>query len=276
MQQYIVTAILTCYNRKAKTLKCLESLIQSNASVRLRLIIVDDGGTDGTAEAITEAGYHAVILHGDGNLFWAGGMRLGIDCFLSSDGGSDYVMFVNDDVVFDAGAVDALVVRSIANDAAVVVGATRDDHGFFSYGGLRFTASGEPGWYAPVYPSRDRDDCDMMNCNCVLIPTATIAKAGNFDPVYRHSLADLDYGIHLKKLGYCIVSSADYVGICNQNSDAGTWRDTSLPRIQRIRLKESVKNSPFREWFYFMRKNFGLWKALRYSMSPYLRILIGK
>lgn len=271
-----ITIILTCHNRKEKTLQCMHGLVQGNPAHALSFIVADDGSTDGTCEAITQSNYNAIILHGDGSLFWAGGMRMGIGHFLASAGDADYVMLVNDDVVFDAGVVDSLITRSVANDNAVVAGATRDEQGNFTYGGMRLTTKAEHGWYAPVHPSQEVVDCDMFNCNCVLIPVSTILKAGNFDPVYRHALADFDYGLHLKRLGYRLISSAGYVGVCGNNSTKDTWRDASLPRAKRIRLKESVKGSPYRQWFHFMHKNFGLWKALRYSITPYLRILIGK
>lgn len=259
-----------------QTLSCLESLVAGNPAHALSFIVVDDGSTDGTVDAITKAGYNATILYGDGGLFWAGGMRMGIEHFLTCIDDADYVMLVNDDVVFDTGIVDTLIARSVANGNAVVAGATRDEQGNFTYGGWRLTAQGELGWHAPVHPSEDGVDCDMFNCNCVLIPASTIHKAGNFDPVYRHALADFDYGLHLKQLGYRLVSSAEYIGVCNMNNTVGTWRDSSLPRMKRIRLKESVKGSPFREWFHFMYKNFNVAKAVRYSVTPYLRILLRK
>ena len=271
-----IKIILTCHNRKEKTLCCMKSLVQGNPAHTLSFIVTDDGSTDGTAGAIEEAGYNAAILYGDGSLFWAGGMRLGIAHFLASPGGADYVMLVNDDVVFDEGVADALITRSAANDGAVIIGATRDEKGNFTYGGLRLTAKGERGLYTPVLPSREALNCDMFNGNCVLMPVRTVLNAGNFDPAYRHALADFDYGLCLKRLGYCLVSSAGYVGVCSKNKTAGTWRDTSLSRMKRIRLKESVKGLSFKEWFHFIHKNFGPWKALRYSVTPYLRILIGK
>lgn len=271
-----IQIIFTCYNRKEKTLRCMESLVQGNSTHTLSFIVADDGSSDGTADAIARTGYNVTILHGDGSMFWAGGMRLGIGYYLTFPGDADYVMLINDDVVFDAGILDALIARSVANDNAVVVGATRDKHGNFTYGGMRLTNKGKHGWYKPVLPSEDVVECDMFNCNCVLILASKIRMAGNFDTVYRHALADFDYGMRLKRLGYRLVSSAGYVGECSKNTTVGTWRDSSFPRMKRIRLKETVKGSPFKEWFHFIHKNFGIWKALRYSITPYLRILIGK
>ena len=130
--------------------------------------------------------------------------------------------------------------------------------------------------YTQVRPSIEKIVCDTFNCNCVLLPDGVIRKVGNFDPMYRHSLADLDYGFKIRRAGYKIFISESYVGVCNRNSSKNSWRDTSLTRLERIRKKESIKGSPFKQWFYFMNKNFGFLTAVRYSISPYIRIVLGK
>lgn len=51
MNQNITTAILiTCHNRKNKTLKCLKHLSEQN--INLDIYLVDDGCTDGTSDAV--------------------------------------------------------------------------------------------------------------------------------------------------------------------------------------------------------------------------------
>lgn len=81
--------------------------------------------------------------------------------------------------------------------------------------------------YRQVKLSEQDNECDTFNCNCVLINDSTIREVGNFDPVYTYSLTDLDYGLKLGKLGFRILSSDEYVGICNKNSIKGTWADNS-------------------------------------------------
>ena len=78
------------------------------------------------------------------------------------------------------------------------------------------------------------------------------------------------------KEGYEIFQSKEFAGVCNNNDSKGTWTDTSLSRTERIRRKESVKGAPIKQWFYFLKKNFGVLTAIKGSVTPFIRIIIGK
>ncbi len=74
-----ITIIFTCYNRKEKTLKCLETI--EDETLKLSYIAVDDKSTDGTAEAIKTflegKNREYELLDGTGSLYWAGGCGKG-------------------------------------------------------------------------------------------------------------------------------------------------------------------------------------------------------
>lgn len=271
-----ITVIFTCFNRKEKSIKCIRTLIEGNKEHDLSFIIVDDNSTDGTPEAIKALGVNAKIITGTGSYFWSGGMRIGVEDFLKNDLDSEYVVLVNDDVDFFPDVIDKMIKRSQDNFDAVIVGATCDSIGNLSYGAMKLTVPRKKDLYFQVKPSDEKIECDTFNCNCVVLNKKILQRVGNFDERFRHSLADLDYGFMLKSAGYTILSSSDYIGVCNKNSIEGTWRDITLSGRQRFKKKESIKGAPFAEWFYFMNKNFGLLLAVRYSVSPYIRILLGK
>lgn len=271
-----VTVIFTCFNRKEKSLKCIKTLASQDLGIEYQFIIVDDNSTDGTAEAIMALGNNVELLRGNGSLYWAGGMRKGLEAYIESGFDSEYVLLVNDDVEFYEGIVDKLITESKKKKNAVIVGATCDNSGAFSYGAMQLIVPRKRDLYRQVSPTEGNVECDTFNCNCVLLSDATFRKAGNFDPMYTHSLADIDYGLRLRKLGFHIYSSEEYVGVCNKNSNKGTWADSSLPRRERLKKKETPKGAPCREWFHFMKKNFGLKEAIKYSISPYVRIFLGK
>lgn len=270
-----VTVIFTCFNRKDKSVSCVKSLAEHNPETDFQFIVVDDNSSDGTKEALAELNYEIEIITGNGSLFWAGGMRKGIGKYLS-EASSEYVLLVNDDVRFYPGIVEKLISESKRKNNAVIVGATCDDKGDFSYGAMQLIIPRKKDLYRQIRPSKNPIECDTFNCNCVLIKSDIISQAGNFDSVYTHSLADLDYGLKLRRMGYHIYSSEDYVGVCNKNGVKGTWADSSLSRIDRFKKKESPKGAPYKEWFHFMKKNFGVMDAIKYSISPYARILLGR
>ena len=114
-----------------------------------------------------------------------------------------------------------------------------------------------------------------MNANCVLIPYDLFRKTGSMDKHYHHSLGDFDYGFALRQAGGKLYVSRDYVGECCDNPQTGTWHNRSLSIRQRIRKKESVKGDPAGPWFYYLKKHFGLFTAVKSSVTPYIRIFLG-
>ena len=278
MEQNTVTVMLTCFNRKAHTVGCLTSLVEGNPEIAFRFIVTDDNSTDGTVEALRQLPYEIVLLQGDGQLYWNGGMHRALAYALEQPQKTDYYMLVNDDVTFFEYSIQKLIRRHKSCESpvnSVLVGATADDKGETSYGGIRLKSR----FFAKfelVSPSLALQECDSFNGNCVLLPSEVFFKVGNVDPLYRHSMSDFDYGMEMKRQGICIYNSEKHVGACVDNDITGSWRDTKLSRKERLQKKESPKGLPRKDWFHFIRKNYGLISAVYHSVTPYIRILIGK
>lgn len=271
-----ITVILTCFNRKNKTIKCIKSLAEGNKEYSLRFVVVDDNSSDGTREDLKNLDENIKLLEGTGNLFWSGGMRKGIEWMFENASDTEYVLLVNDDVDFRSHILLPMIKKSIDNNNAVIVGATCNSQGRYTYGGMKLAGAKSRGVYRHVSLDEANVPCDLFNCNCVLLKYEIMKKMGNFDSVYVHGLADLDYGLRLSRAGILILSSDEYVGICEKNTAEGTWQDLSLSRLERLKRKESVKGAPIKPWFYYLLKNFGVLAAIRYTISSYVRILLQK
>lgn len=269
-----VQVILTCYNRKDFTIRCIQSLQTKNHHAEMHYVVVDDASTDGTSEALHNMPYSIEIIKGNGQLFWNGGMHKGLSTILETKSECEYVLLVNDDVVFFDGCIDQMIEQSQREGNAVIVGTTTDTNGETSYGGVRYTSRVRIK-YVILEPA-DTPECDTFNANCVLIPYNVVKEVGNMDPFYKHAMGDFDYGMMIKRKGFKIHHTAFYVGECNNNAAEGTWTDPSLSRRERLRLKESAKGLPVRDWFHFANKNFGLFTAIYHSITPYVKILIRK
>lgn len=279
-----VCVMLTCFNRKDKTLNCIKSLISGN-KCQVDFIVVDDGSTDCTGAALEDLAKELYerdsehssieVITTPGGLFYSGGMRRAMEAAkarYSSDVGNapDFFILANDDVEFDGGVLDGL---ADAPAGIVIVGAMRDDSGKCSYGGIKYYSGIH---YRQIGPDAEDRGCDTFNANFVAVPKEIFKAVPIIDPVYVHSLGDFDYGLQIKKAGYRIEVTDHFVGTCNNNPLTGTWNDRNLGRIERIKRKESVKGAPAKQWFHFLKKNFGIGYACVYSVTPYLRILLGK
>lgn len=269
-----VCVILTCYNRCEITKRCVRNLVDSNKHLHITFVIVDDASSDRTVELLEKLkieNYEICILHGDGNLFWCGGMRKAI-AYAKNLPEYDYYMLINDDVDFYDSIIEQMITE-MQNGNKILVGATCDSNGNYSYGGVRYIDSGIK--YKKVELA-SKEVCHTFNANCVLIPKSIFMEADNIDEAYIHTLGDFDFGLSLYKKGYEIKMFSNYVGVCNANLIEGTWQDNSLSIIERIKKKEQPKGAPFKQWFYFLNKNFGLGKALIHGFTPYARIFIKK
>ena len=103
-----VAVLLAAYHRRDLTLACLRSLrAQQLPAVTLDLFVLDDAASDGTSEQIAEQFPEVTLLHGNGQLYWNGGMRSAFAAAMAGD--YDYYLWMNDDTELDDGALAVLL-----------------------------------------------------------------------------------------------------------------------------------------------------------------------
>ncbi len=265
-----ILAIFTCFNRKELTERSVQTLVQ-NEKVQFDFVAVDDNSTDGTQEMLRGLPCRIDVVEGDGNLFWNGGMHRAIGHVKQHYRDYAYYMLMNDDTRFFPGIFDRLL-EELDPDTVRVGAVTWETRQGLSYGGIKYTRGIR---YQMCGPEEGDLSLDTFNANCVVVPHDIFMQV-DMDPRYQHSMGDFDYGLQIRRLGYDIKLFSRYVGACDDNDPTGTWQDASLPRRERLRKKESRKGLPFADWFHFLYKNFGLGTAVVRSLTPYLKILLGK
>ena len=104
---HVVTSV---HNRFVITEKFI-GMLKQQTYPDIHLILVDDGSTDGTAEMVCSQMPEATILHGDGNLWWGGGLHMAYQWIVGEGAlpNTDMVMISNDDVDFDETYVERAV-----------------------------------------------------------------------------------------------------------------------------------------------------------------------
>ena len=271
-----LAVLMTCHNRIESTIDCLTALKkQQPFEASIDLFLVDDGSSDGTAQAAGDIFLNATIIQGDGNLYWCGGMRLAFSQAMQK--GYDFYLWLNDDTRLDEDALLRIFqtyteATSQLGNSLIVVGSTcEQESGMTTYGGWRQRAGklGSISW-EKIAPQLDNwITCDTMNGNCVLIPRVVVEKNGNLDVNFTHSMGDLDYGLRAKKKGCQIVIAPGYYGVCGGNDGTGLWVDNRLPLLVRWKKLLGPKGLPIKEWMAFSRRHKGrLWVLV--WLSPYL------
>ena len=268
-----VLALLTCFNRKSMTVRCIESL-EADKNINFKYIVVDDNSTDGTKEELSKF-KNVHVVSGNGSSFYSGGMRIAINEANKYDlSNIDYIILLNDDVKFEYNAISNLI-KYLDNKNSIMVGATCDSNGVLSYGGVIPKSRFKPE-YEIIMSNNEPLVCDTFNANCVLIPKDIFVNLDNIDEMYTHAMGDFDYGYEATRKGYEILVSNFFVGECNDNDISTTWRDNTLNTLERLKRKESIKGLPFKTWFYYLKKNHNILTAIIYSLTPYLRIILHK
>ena len=271
-----VAVIMTCHNRRDVTIACLERLYQQEGDFEVYL--VDDGSSDGTSDTVRQKFSQVKLYPGDGNLFWAGGMRMAFGKALQEN--YDYYVWLNDDTLLYPNALSKLL--NIHLDLiergypdSIVVGSTQDPvTGKPTYGG----AVKSKRWYSNklefLPPTQELQECDTMYGNFTLIPASVAAKVGNIDSAFIHALGDLDYGLRARQLGCSVWAAPGYIGTCAQNSATGSWIDKDLSVRERLNKVFQVKNFPISSWTAFTKRHSGFFWFLYWGL-PYIRAVIG-
>ena len=273
-----IAVLMTCHNRKAKTLLCLDSIYSQsgNKGLSFDVYLVDDGCTDGTIEEVKKRFPNIKILNADGNLYWNRGMHKAFSEALQH--GYDYYVFINDDILLLKDGFSNLlrthkVVAKQKTTKALIVGTGVSSKSFnVTYGGLKRKSLLIPLSFRLLKPEPFIQNCDTMNGNCVLIPQEVAQRVGNLDYRFTHSMGDIDYGLRAKKVGCQIFVAPGITFMCSRNSKENTWLDNNLNLSDRIKKLNDIKGLPPKERLIFLKRHSKLFWPI-YFIYPYIKVL---
>lgn len=264
-----IAVLITCHNRKSKTIKCLEALFDADfCGMNLSVYLVDDGSTDGTRELVEKIFPSVNIIAGSGSLFWSRGMFSAWSAAVVNN--YDYYLWLNDDVRLHRESIRVLMsdIDAIGDGNGVVSGKIEDESclGSVIYGGSSKSGAIVKDNVVPV-------DVINMNGNAVLVSKNICDKVGIIDPFYWHDLGDVDYGYRVRLHGFRVVVSSQIVGSCSVNKICRV-RKPGVGVIDRFRNLYSPLGSPPRIAFYFRRRHFGFFSALVHAFYTHFINLI--
>jgi GT2 family glycosyltransferase len=280
MKTFRLAVLITCHNRRLKTLDSLKALYHQTdlQNVKLQVYLVDDGSTDGTATSVQAAYPNIKVLVGTGSLYWNGGMRVAFAEAIQSD--YDYYLWLNDDTLLYPTALATLLAVSDrlthqGQPQAIVVGSTQDPITHqLTYGGMEKDSRWHPLKFKLVQPDEVEKPCTTMNGNCVLISRDVVRAIGNLDSAFTHSTGDLDYGLRNRQQGGSIWLAPGFLGTCEYNPlRQSAWDKPNLTLWERWVKINQPRGLPIREWKIFSQRHADrLW--LIYWLLPYVRLIL--
>ncbi|OFU57916.1 MULTISPECIES: glycosyltransferase family 2 protein [Corynebacterium] len=196
------------------------------------LIMADNGSKDGAPEAEVDRAEEegrtggvndAIFLPTGGNLGYGKAANIGIaELAKMRDAGrirGDYVLLVNPDVIFDDGAIDAMLACAARNPRAGAIGPLIREADGSAYPSARAVPDLVGGighalladiWPSNPFSRRYRDDADMsrerdagwLSGSCLLLKWDAFDSIGGFDDRYFMYMEDVDLGDRLGRAGW--------------------------------------------------------------------------
>lgn len=257
-----IAVLLTVFNRKEKTLACLEALNRQDGQGALfttKTFVVDGGSTDGT-EAAVRAAYPEVEICRREGLFWAGGMRSAWELALDCGTDFDFFLLVNDDTALFTDTIRKLTeaqayALSQYGKEGICIGSTRAiGTNRFSYGGRKLRRWGHSE-ASVLIPDDNCHLCELGNANIMLVSKAVCHCIGILSHRYTHGIADYDYTLRAVREGFPVLVVPGYCGECDDDH-GNNWAPASASLKQRIRYLKSPKGLAYKEYLYYIKEFF--------------------
>ena len=225
------------HNRRDLTVLCLRSLSRiKKENLEVYTIIVDDGSTDGTDEAIEREFPDVEVIKADGNLWFTEGTNVGVRAALKHN--PDYILMINDDQVFDSRFLEYMVEtaekypRSVVGSLLLLWDVP---HKLFQVAPKWDTWKGgwqlweeQTIWTIPKKPWK----VDVIVGNCVLVPVAAIRAEGLMNSKRYPNFGDAEYTPRLRKKKWQLLIEPRARVFCQPN--------TIPKRVSHMSLREKV------------------------------------
>lgn len=235
-----VEIVTPVHNRRDETLRCLRSIARADSTgIELHTVIVDDGSTDGTSEAVLREFPDVEIVEGSGELWYTAGANLGMKTALERD--PDYVLLINNDQEFDEKSI-RLLVECAERHPRTVVGALlldreHPDRVFQVSPKWDTLKGGFRHWFkqtiatVPEKPWR----VEIIVGNCVLIPAAAIRQMGVMDARKLPQYGDAEYTPRLRRAGWQLLIEPRARAFCKPNDVVTGFRKlTFSQKIKKL------------------------------------------
>ena len=197
-----VVAVVLSWNGREDTLAALESLRG------IETVVVDNGSTDRSADAVAERFPEVELVRAGVNLGFAAGNNVGIRRAL--DRGADWVLLLNNDATVEPGLVDALAAAAEARPDAGVLACKVlfADSDRLWYAGAGFDAllgrSRHEGFGEPDALGELEDTVRATGAG-MAVSREAIEAAGLFDEELFLYAEDLDWCLRIREAGFAVV-----------------------------------------------------------------------
>lgn len=230
-----ISIVIPVFNQFQFTHACLASLQEHQGTERFEVIVVDDGSTDATAEAIPRIP-GIVYLPNEGNSGFIVSCNRGAE-----KARGKYLVFLNNDTLVRAGWLSALLDTFAEEAEAGIVGSKLlyPDGRLQEAGGIIWQDAS--GWnYGkfddPLKPEFNYlREVDYCSAAALMIPKALFGSVGGFDSRYAPAYyEDTDLAFKVRRAGYKVLYQPLSEVIHYEGATGGTDLSTGTKQHQDI------------------------------------------
>ena len=205
-----LAVVVLNWNNAEDTLECLTSLRESTSP--LEVIVVDNGSTDGSAEAIDASGLADTLIRTGANLGYSGGNNIGLQHAI--DSGREFVCVLNNDTLVEPETFGRLRDYLRSRPADVAVSPTihyADDQAKIWFAGGTLDR-GWPRHLQPLeIPPSDAllKGSELLTGCCIVARREVWSRVGLFDDRYFLIFEDSDWSMRARKAGIDLMISRE-------------------------------------------------------------------
>jgi GT2 family glycosyltransferase len=263
-----VDIIILNYNGKEDTLECLRSL-QALEYDNVRLTLVDNGSSDGSAIAVEENFPEVNLIKSRENLRFAGGNNLALKKSIDED--FDYALLLNNDTTVKQDFLSKLVETAEPDPD---IGLTAGKMYYYDFPDTLWFAGGKANVkfaYMRHFGIGKKDDgtfdnactVSFLNGACLLIKIDVLKQIGLLDEDFFLYGEDLDFCIRAQKAGFKLYYQPDSV----------IWHKVSksTPPIKKLIYR-------YKSWILLIRKHTHFcWRPFQYGnlIIEFIPLVIG-
>ena len=267
-----VYILIPVHNRKLVTLHLLEQLNRTKSLDLYHVIIIDDGSTDGTSEAIADLYPQVIILKGDGNLWWTGAIVMGMQYAMEK--GAGFLIWLNDDTIPNFATIPKLV--NICQEDSRII-ASAQCYGDENLSSPTYGAQQKRGLSVRLRSTAPGaiQKCDALSGNLVCF-SSDVVRAIGYPNASRvpHCQADIIYTYQAKKAGFIPMVIGDAIAICDMNPLDIGWINSPVNMINRWKTIGSPKSNIYPPaYWYYCQQFYGLLGIIPF-INVYLRLII--
>jgi GT2 family glycosyltransferase len=213
-----VSVVIPSFNTRELTLRSIASVYAHTTGLSFEVVVVDNGSTDGSVEALRHEWPHVVVHANASNLGFARAANQGLALARAP-----WVLFLNSDAYLRDDALSAMVHFAVRDSTLAAVGCriVNPDGSHQPSAGrmptLALDASDQ--FLRPLkwLPARWRRNCvlatdyrepvpvDWVAGSCVMMRRAALVEVGGFDETFAFGDEDIDLCARLRRAGWQVV-----------------------------------------------------------------------